>query len=67
MKEHVHLTPRQVGVLLEGSLSPEAVRLAVRVLLAGCPVCVETVRQSVLEPGGPGLESRPETPAKPFS
>lgn len=61
MKEHVHLTPDQVGVLLEGSLSPEAVRLAVRVLLAGCPVCMETVRQGVLGPGGPGLENRPGT------
>lgn len=66
MKEHSHLTPDQVDLLLSGSLSPEAVRLGVRVLLAGCPVCMETVRRAVLEPGGTGLESRPETPAEPF-
>jgi hypothetical protein len=60
--EHVHLTPDQVGVLLDGSLSPEAIRLAVRVLLADCPLCMETVRQRVLEPAGPGLKRRSETP-----
>jgi hypothetical protein len=65
MKEHAHLTPDQVDVLLSGRLSPEAVRLGVRVLLAGCPVCMETVRRGVLGPEG--LESRPESPRKPFS
>jgi hypothetical protein len=66
MKTHSHLTPVQVDVLLSGSLSPEGVRLAVRVLLAGCPVCMETVRQRVLGLDEPGLESRPEGPRKPF-
>ena len=60
--EHVHLTSDQVGVLLDGSLSPEAIRLAVRVLLADCPLCMETVRQRVLEPAGRGVKSRPPAP-----
>ena len=60
MKAHSHLTSEQVDVLLRGDLSAEAVRLAVRVLLAGCPVCMETVRQAVLGPEEPGAESRPE-------
>lgn len=64
MKEHVHLTPEQVGVLLGGSLSAEGIRLAVRVLLAGCPVCMEAVRRGVLGPEG--LEDQPESPRKPF-
>jgi hypothetical protein len=68
MKGHVHLTPDQVGVLLSGSLSAEGIRIAVRVLLAGCPVCMETVRHGVLGPdsvSGPE-ESQPESPRKPF-
>jgi hypothetical protein len=65
MKEHVHLTPGQVDVLLSGSLSPEAIRLAVRVLLAGCPVCMETVRRGVLGPADAGLQGQPESPKKP--
>lgn len=67
MKEHSHLTPDQVDLLLSGSLSPEAVRLGVRVLLAGCPVCMEAVRHRVLWLGVRGPESRPESPEKPFS
>lgn len=63
MKEHSHLTPEQVEILLRGDLSPEAVRLAVRVLLAGCPVCMETVRKAVLGSEEPGSESRPEDPS----
>ena len=63
--EHAHLTPDQAGVLLDGSLSPEAIRLAVRVLLAGCPVCMETVRQGVLGPDAAGLQGQPESPKKP--
>ncbi|HEX5716297.1 MAG TPA: hypothetical protein VF179_09065 [Thermoanaerobaculia bacterium] len=62
MKGHVHLTPDQVGVLLSGSLSAEGIRIAVRMLLAGCPVCMETVRHGVLGPE----ESLPESPRKPF-
>lgn len=65
MKEHAHLTPDQVDVLLSGSLSPEAVRLAVRVLLAGCPVCMETVRLGVLGPEVAGVEGQPKSPKKP--
>ena len=64
MKEHVHLTPGQVDVLLSGSLSAEGIRIAVRVLLAGCPVCMEEVRRGVLGPDG--LEDQPESPRKPF-
>jgi len=64
MKGHVHLTPDQAGVLLSGSLAAEGIRIAVRVLLAGCPVCMETVRHGVLGPEG--LENRPESPRKPF-
>jgi len=66
MKEHIHLTPDQVDLLLSGSLSPEAIRLGVRMLLAGCPVCMETVRRGVLGPDELWLESRPEKPKKPF-
>jgi len=64
MKGHVHLTPGQAGVLLSGSLSAEGIRIAVRVLLAGCPVCMETVRSGVLGPDS--LEGQPESPRKPF-
>lgn len=64
-EKHVHLTPGQVGVLLDGSLSPEAVRLAVRVLLAGCPVCIETVRLGVLGPEVAGVQGQPKSPKKP--
>ena len=63
MKEHVHLTPGQIDILLHGELSAEAVRLAVRVLLAGCPVCMETVRVRVLEPDGSGVgQPEPKRP-----
>ncbi len=65
MKEHVHLTPDQVSVLLDGSLSAEGIRIAVRVLLAGCPVCMETVRLGVLGPEG-AESSQPESPREPF-
>ena len=58
--------PEPQEVLLRGDLSAEAVRLAVRVPLAGCPVCMETVRHGVLGPEEPGLESQPEGPTKPF-
>lgn len=66
MKEHSHLTREQVQILLRGDLSAEAIRLSVRVLLAGCPVCMETVRREILAPGEPALESPPDTPQKPF-
>jgi len=67
MKDHAHLTPAQIETLLSGKLSPEAIRLGVRVLLAGCPECMETVRLAVLRPGGPGGEDRRETRKKPIA
>lgn len=47
MKEHEHLTPEQIDTMLRGELSAEAIRHGVRVLLAGCPVCRENIRDAV--------------------
>lgn len=65
MKEHVHITPALARILLDGSLSTETIERAARLLVAGCPVCLETVRQVALGPDGPGLKSRPAIPDLP--
>jgi hypothetical protein len=62
MKTHRHFTPEDVLVLLRGDLSAEAIRLAVGVLLAGCPVCMEVVRQAVLGPEDLRVASQTEDP-----
>lgn len=62
MKQHRHLTPEEVPVLLRGDLSAEAIRLAVRFLVAGCPVCMEVIRQGVMGPDDLRAASRPEDP-----
>ena len=62
MKKHRHFTPDEVQILLRGDLSAEAIRLGVRVLLAGCPACMEVVRQAVLGPADPRAVSQAEDP-----
>lgn len=60
MKQHRHLTPEQVTILLGGNLSEEVLRLTAGLLIGRCAVCLEMVRQGVGGLGELGSESRPE-------
>lgn len=62
MKEHRHLTPEQVTLLLDGTLSEAAIQIAAGLLIGSCAVCLEMIRRRVLGLDEPGIESRPEGP-----
>jgi hypothetical protein len=62
MKQHRHLTPEQVTILLSGNLSEEVLRLSAGLLIGRCAVCLEMIRLGVGGLGELGIESRPEGP-----